>query len=266
MIEMLLIEKDERGAAKAPPHLSYSRINRYLHCPEQYRLYYIEKLRPRFPSAAMVFGQVMHAALALFFLDGGRPGPFFDAAWDEVRQIDLTYNQKESWEKLKTIGPGLLQKFQQDFMKRISRVAGVEKPFEIRITSLNMAMVGAIDLIAAVDGKNTVLDFKTSGSSYEKHEVALSDQLTAYQLAEPGAEQTGLCVLVKTKDPKVEWHLSSRNGNQITEFLDKAEYVAREITANRFYKRSGMWCSWCDYLPVCVMDKQKTKETLVRIN
>ena len=26
------------------PHLSYSRINRYLTCPEQYRLYYVENL------------------------------------------------------------------------------------------------------------------------------------------------------------------------------------------------------------------------------
>jgi len=29
------------------PNLSYSRINRYLTCPEQYRLYYLEKLRPK---------------------------------------------------------------------------------------------------------------------------------------------------------------------------------------------------------------------------
>lgn len=266
MIQELLTEKDERGAGNAPPHLSYSRINRYLHCPEQYRLYYIEKLRPRFPAAAIVFGQVMHAALALFFFDHGRPAAFFDEAWSEVKQIDLTYKEKESWEKLKASGSGLLEKFQQDFLKRISRVAGVEKRFEIRITSLKMAMVGAIDLVAHIDGKNTVLDFKTSASSYEEHEVAFSDQLTAYQLAEPAAEQTGLCVLVKTKDPKVEWHLSKRTGDQITEFLAKAEYVAREIAAARFYKRSGKWCSWCDHLPVCVKDKRKVEETLVRIN
>ena len=46
------------------PHLSHSRINRYLQCPEQYRLYYIENLRPRFPSAGLVFGQLVHQALA----------------------------------------------------------------------------------------------------------------------------------------------------------------------------------------------------------
>jgi RecB family exonuclease len=266
MIETLLTEKEERVAVSATPYLSYSRISRYLHCPEQYRLYYIEKLRPRFPAAALVFGQVMHAAIAQFFVADGAPGTFFDMAWDEVKQIDLTYNQKESWEKLKLVGAGLLTKFQEEHVKRIVRVRGVEQRFEIRITSLKTPLIGFIDLIAEVDGKNTVLDFKTSASSYEEHEVALSDQLTTYQLAEPAAERMGLCVLVKTKDPKVEWHFAKRTGEQITEFLDKAEYVAREITASRFYKRSGKWCSWCDYLPVCVRDKWKVEETLVQIN
>jgi hypothetical protein len=48
------------------PFLSHSRVNRYLLCPEQYRLYYIEKLRPKRPAASLVFGQVMHGALAGF--------------------------------------------------------------------------------------------------------------------------------------------------------------------------------------------------------
>jgi RecB family exonuclease len=151
-------------------------------------------------------------------------------------------------------------------MERIGRVMGVKKHFEIRITSLTAPAIGYIDLLAEVDGRNTVLDFKTSASSYEEHEVTLSDQLTAYQLAEPDAEQTGLCVLVKTKEPKVEWYFSKRNGDQIAEFLDKTGYVAREIHSRRFYKRTGKWCGWCDYLPVCVRDKRKVEETLVRMS
>jgi PD-(D/E)XK nuclease superfamily len=98
-----------------------------------------------------------------------------------------------------------------------------------------------MDLIAEVDGRRTVLDFKTSGSTYAEHEVQLSDQLTAYQLAEPAAEQMALCVLVKTKEPKIEWHLGQRNTDDLFDYLNKAGYVAREIAAGRFYKRPGMW-------------------------
>lgn len=48
-------EKEERLNKTKTPHLSFSRIDRYLRCPEQYRLYYIENLRPKFPSASLLF-------------------------------------------------------------------------------------------------------------------------------------------------------------------------------------------------------------------
>ena len=40
-------EPEEALEQDQAPHLSYSRINRYLTCPEQYRLYYLERLRPK---------------------------------------------------------------------------------------------------------------------------------------------------------------------------------------------------------------------------
>jgi hypothetical protein len=78
-------------------------------------------------------------------------------------------------------------------------------------------------------------------------------------------EQTALCVLVKTKEPKIEWHFAERSAGQLVDFLSKASYVSGEIAQERFYKRSGKWCSYCDYLPVCVGDQKKAKETLVQI-
>src|SRR5437867_9025276 len=81
-------------------------------------------------------------------------------------------------------------------------VAAAERAFELRITSLDLPFVGVIDPIADVDGKRTVVDFKTANAAYQEHEAILSDQLTSYQLAEPEAEQTAFCVLVKTKEPK----------------------------------------------------------------
>lgn len=48
-------------------------------------------------------------------------------------------------------------------------------------------------------------------------------------------------------------------------FLGEAGYVAREITAGYFYKQSGLWCAWCDYLPVCAGNKAKTEEMLIQV-
>ena len=126
-------------------------------------------------------------------------------------------------------------------------------------------IIGIVDLVADLDGKLAVVDFKTAASAYEDYEAALSDQLTAYQLAEPEAEQTALCVLVKTKEPRIEWFVEERKPEQLLEFLEKAGYVAGEIAAGRFYKRPGRRCSWRDFLPVCLGDQKAAEETLVRV-
>ena len=49
------------------------------------------------------------------------------------------------------------------------------------------------------------------------------------------------------------------------EYLEKAELVAEQIEKRNFYKRPGKWCRQCEFLPVCVGDKKKAQETLVRI-
>lgn len=237
MIEAVLRERDDEIVPVQTPHLSYSRIHRYLHCPEQYRLYYLENLRPRFPSASLVFGQVVHQALAFFFREQGDPVAFFQKAWAEAKHVELTYNRRESWGKLRDSRQALIEKFIREELPKLRNVRASEKVFQLNITTLDLPFIGLIDLIADLDGKKTVVDFKTSGSAYEEHEVVLSDQLTAYQLAEPNAEQAALCVLIKSKEPKIEWHLPKRKGEQLVEFLAKADLVAREITAGHFYKR-----------------------------
>ena len=183
-----LRDREEAAAPSQTPHLSYSRINRYLHCPEQYRLYYLENLRPRAPSASLVFGQVLHRALAFFFQGQGEPAAFFQKAWGDAKHANLTYSQRESWEKLRASGEGLLAQFLREELPRLNNVQASEKLFELNITSLDLPFIGVIDLVADLDGKRTVVDFKTSGSAYEEHEVVLSDQLTAYRLAVSRAE------------------------------------------------------------------------------
>ncbi len=266
MIDKLMREKEEAVRSNGAPHLSHSRVSRYLLCPEQYRLYYVEGLRPRLYSASLVFGQAVHQALAIFFRTGAEPAGTFVALWREAGQVDLRYGARESWEKLKDTGHALLTKFVAEELPRIRNVSGTEKPFELGISEITAPFVGIIDLVAELDSKKTVVDFKTSGSSYAEHEAQLSDQLTAYQLAEPDAEQMALCVLVKTKEPKIEWHVSARNPGDLIDYLAKAGYVAREIDAGRFFKRPGMWCSWCDFLPVCLRNEKKIAETLVGLH
>ena len=162
MIEALLKEKDELALPSKTPHLSHSRINRYLLCPEQYRCYYIENLRPKCPSASLVFGQVVHQALAGLFNKKCDPIDTFLRTWGELKDVKLTYGKKQTWEKLQVNGQGLLQKFLKDELVRINHVRSVEKKFELNITGFDLPFIGIIDLVAEVDRTNTVADFKTA--------------------------------------------------------------------------------------------------------
>jgi MoaA/NifB/PqqE/SkfB family radical SAM enzyme len=74
-----------------------------------------------------------------------------------------------------------------------------------------------------------------------------------------------LCVLVKAKQPRIEWRIASRSRTDILKYIKKVEYVGREIRDRRIYKRPGRWCSWCDYLPVCLGDYKAVEEILVRV-
>lgn len=254
-----------KGVSSETPYLSHSRVNRYLHCPEQYRLYYIERLRPKISDAGLVFGQVVHEAIAQFFRTGVLPAESFATAWNALRDEPLNYNLRDSWETLRDRGVALLKKFLDEEVPRLGNVTAIEQSFTLRITSLNLSIVGVIDLVAELDDVRTVIDFKTTTAAYQAHDVQLSDQLTAYQLAEPDAEQVALCVLVRTKEPRIDWHISARQPTHLAEYLKKADLVGRAITAGQFYKRPGKWCGYCDFLPVCLGDEQTTREMLVQI-
>src|SRR2546422_11401731 len=247
------------------PHLSHSRINRYLTCPEQYRLCYVEKLRPRIDSAGWVFGALIHVAIADLFRTGEDPVEHFRRDWQNLKEVQLRYKKRESWEDFNAKGENLLKKFLAEEAPKIRQAFSVERKFELRVTALDAPFVGIIDLVGQVEDRLTVIDFKTAGSDYEDHEAALSDQLTAYALAEPEAEQVALCVLVKTKEPRIEWHFAKRSADALAEYLEKVRLVSDDIAAAKFYKRPGKHCAWCDFLPVCLGDKKKAQDTLVRI-
>lgn len=248
------------------PYLSHSRINKYLQCPEQYRLHYVESLRPKITDASLVFGQIVHKALEQLFRAGEDPVARFGLLWDQLKDATLAYKERESWAGLAATGAALLGKFVRDALPRFGKIKAVEQPFALTVTTLDSPIVGIIDLVADLDGEPTVIDFKTAAATYPKHEVVLSDQLTAYQLAEPQARQSALCVLLKTKEPRIEWHIGSRGTAEMTDYLKKVGHIAGEIAAGHYYRRPGRWCGYCDFLPVCMGDERGVQETLVQIS
>lgn len=256
-------DPDER-LESAAASLSHSRINRYLTCPEQYRLHYIERLRPRHESANLVFGATIHLAIASFFRSGDDPARVFAAEWENLTGVELQFSSRDSWESLRDKGQKLCKAFVSEAAK-IEAVLAIEQRFELAVSTVPAPFIGYLDLVARIGGRKTIVDFKTASSAYEDHEVILSDQLTAYWMADPEAEQVALCVLIKTKEPRIAWHHAARNPAQLQEYLEKVRIVAGNIAAGQFYRRPGKHCGYCDFLPVCLGDRKVVEEMLVQI-
>jgi PD-(D/E)XK nuclease superfamily len=221
------------------PHLSHSRLQKYITCPEQYRLYYLERLRPKQEAAARVFGAVMHLALAEYFRTERDPLATFGQEWGACQKFELRYSQRESWQKLNQIGEALLQKFLAEEARKFEEVFAVEAKFHIGASNVAAPLVGTLDLVAVVQGKKTLVEFKTGVNEWGEHDVLLSDQLTVYRLAEPEVEQTAICVFVKKRTNEIVWHFTERTPEQQVEYLEKLSIVSRQITDRLFYKRVG---------------------------
>jgi CRISPR/Cas system-associated exonuclease Cas4 (RecB family) len=249
----------------APP-FSYTRIQKYLTCPEQYRLYYVERLRARQENASLVFGATVHLALAELFRHGLDPAETFEKEWQAIREVELRYSKRVSWQSLADTGKQLLEKFVREEAQKIAKVIAVEQAFKFYLSGLNLPFVTVLDLVAEVKGKRTLVEFKTAAADFERFEVELLDQATAYHLADPELQQVAVCVLVKTKKPQIRWHFTKRSAEEVMDYLQKVETVTQAIRAGLYYRRPGKWCRQCEYLPVCVGDAKNAGETLVRIN
>src|SRR5437867_9749457 len=136
-------EPEQRLDHEPTPHLSHSRINRYLTCPEQYRLYYVEKLRPRIESAGLVFGVVIHAVIADLFRTGEDPVEHFERDCQNLKGVELRYKKRESWQDFDAKGAKLLKKFLEDEAPKIRQTMSIERKFELRVTALDAPSSGS---------------------------------------------------------------------------------------------------------------------------
>jgi len=55
------------------------------------------------------------------------------------------------------------------------------------------------------------------------------------------------------------------NASRLAEYLTKIQIISEDIVGAKFYKRPGRHCGYCDFLPVCLGDRQAAQATLVRI-
>ena len=249
--------------------ISYSRLNCYLRCGEQYRRRYIEKeIIP--PGIALIRGISVHKGVELnnrYKLEKGKDIikkdliAITDSEFSKTLKAEgVFFSREEISQKKKLIGAGRddtvkLTGLYSDEVAPLIMPKKIEMKFEMPCEE--HTLTGRIDNI---DAEDALRDTKTANKKKNQNEVDCSDQLTFYALAHEylfGKPPTKIVMdtLVCTKIAKYDPIITKRNHDDIT-MLIRRIYAVIEGMKKGVYLPSDptKWqCNprWCGYYETC---------------
>lgn len=248
---------------------SHSQISRYLRCPRSYRLYYVDGWREK-ETRALIFGRCFEKALAAHF-SGEDPTATLFKEWGVFRDAPFEYKSGESWDRLVHQGARLLERFVQDNRVEVRRP---EKNLQLKLTKPlrgDNEFVAYIDAVGHVDGRRSVIDWKTTTSRYaEKPEglVSLDPQLVSYSWIS-GIPDVSLIVFVRKNRPEIQYLRAVISDEQRREYGRLVETTIAQIESAAFPPHSGIrfpqnGCTSCRHLGLCLENPELIAANLVR--
>jgi PD-(D/E)XK nuclease superfamily len=241
-------------------HLSVSQLRLLLGCARQWRLQYLEGLRPP-PTVDLVVGVVWHAAIE-HHLGGrvaGRPGDVeasrrvLAQAWAKEAARPRIDWRRETPESARRLTDRLFDAYVRDLAPLLTPVA-VEQPFSVPIPGADgWTFDGRIDAVAD-DG--WLIDQKTAGAPYTPEQVDADLQALAYlwawrELRGAGAPGVAFHVAVKPA-PRGEGAITTqeivtrRTAAQLDWFAGLLREAVRQVEAEALPPDPGYrWCPRC---------------------
>ena len=237
--------------------LSYTQISLYQSCPLQYKLQYIDGLKPK-DKWYFSFGSTLHLCARYFFKVRVPPPPSLEALsqFYERNWISEGYESVEEEAKYKTYGREILSKFWEIHYTNFRIPAAVERIFYVDIEGIKLR--GYFDRVDKLDsGRLSIVDYKTNQELFTQDDVEKNLQLTLYQLA---AEQTWHLPVEKL----TLYHLRSntpcscaaRDEARLGEARHLVLEVAKNIAEERFPAIESQYCP-CDFAEHCPYYRQK---------
>jgi CRISPR/Cas system-associated exonuclease Cas4 (RecB family) len=257
-------------------HISVSQIKAFVLCSRAFEFRYRLGATPEHVPVPLAFGIAIHAALAAHYESirlTERP-----PSNEEVVQVF-----RDSWAAA-TAGPIPLQVSNDDeegddgahVDKGVAMlsvfhehavsagpvtVKSVEHRFSVPLFHpetgevLDERLSGVMDLVVEENGRNVVIDHKSSAKRFAADQLRYDFQLTAYQLAARELElgEVGLRyqVLTKTKKPALYLEDIRRDEQDEADFLSLAVGVLKAIDAGVSYPVRGWPCRSCPYQAAC---------------
>jgi hypothetical protein len=154
------------------------------------------------------------------------------------------------------------------------RILRPRQNLQVKITrplSEGRQFVAYIDAIGQVDGKRSIVEWKTTACRYPEQPdglLALDPQLVCYSWL-TGEAEIALVVFVRKRLPEIQYLKTTISQEQRSRFGQLVEETVERIESGRFLPRSGIrfpqnGCLSCPYLGLCLANPQLIDSKLVR--
>jgi len=181
--------------------LSNSAVDKYNECSLCYKLHYLEGIRPVKTGSPLIFGGIIDKSLNELLLtkDLDKAKQLFINEWTKIDQTKIKYSKSDidqelldfykitnsEKEKFTLLNKAILfiEAYYNEVLPRIKKVIAVQEPIIIK-NSDGDEIKGFLDvLVEWVDGRNLLLDNKTSSVTYEETAAKDGQQLPLYYYA-----------------------------------------------------------------------------------
>lgn len=248
---------------------SYTQISQYLACPRRYRHRYLDGWKEKDTRAAMLFGRAFELALGAYFKHED-PGEVLFCEWSACKDQGLHFSNHDTWDRMLEQGIMLLTRFCQD--DRI-RVHQPRRNLQIKFTRpvAKNEFVAYVDGIGKLDGRRSLLEWKTSSSRYPEEPeglLALDPQLVCYSWM-TGISEVAEIVFVRKRLVEIQYLRTTITDEQRQEFGLLVENTIRRIESAEFLPHSGIRfpqnpCSSCPYVGLCLGKQNIVDSNLMR--
>lgn len=208
----------------------------------------------------MKFGTAIHLAVESILSNPKADHlGLFELFWNLEKDHNNRYG-RFGWEELRHQGHTLLTRFERLHAKKFE-VIQMEERLHGRINDIKVE--GTPDFIGMYEGKKALIDFKTSGSRYNKDKIKVSEQLYLYsELARQALgfvpEQVVYIVFVKGVNPSIQCLSEDFNQVRSTQILSnivkQGELLNEKISKGSFtrnYNTCIMGDMKCQYFDNC---------------
>jgi hypothetical protein len=249
---------------------SYTQIREYLSCPRRYRHRYLDGWQGKEDSAASLFGRAFENALAAYFMRQDHVA-VLAKEWRSYRGDLIRSISNKKWEHMLQQGIELLAAFADDDRVRISQPSRNLQIKMARRLSPTDDFLGYIDGIGYLDGRRSIMEWKTTSSRYPDEPVgllALDPQLVCYSWIS-GIAEVALIVFVRKLVPEIQYLSAVISDDQRNDFGRLVESTVAQIEAANFLAHSGIRfpnsaCLGCAFIGLCLQNQQLIDAKLVR--